>query len=162
MNKPRHIRFLSFAASILLIFTAILNVCNILHTEVLAPYLISNWDSFDAQFFEDGSRIIYPPMIGSVLTFLPMAGFGIFHSCRKSPSSKSIWIFICLWILALALKWLFEADFFWYDCTDTSLHFLVLEKVSNLLMIVNAAAGLMLLYSSFCERKLIKQHPQEK
>ncbi len=162
MIKPRYIRFLSLAASILLILTAILNICNILHTEVLAPYLIPNWDSFDAAIFEDGSRIVYPPVIGSVLTFLPMAGYGIFHSCRKSLSSKSFWIFIILFVLAFALKWLFEEDFCWYDCTDTSLHFLVLEKVSNMLLLVNAAAGLMFLYGSFCERKLRKQHPQEK
>lgn len=162
MQKPKYIRILSLTASILLILTAILNVCNILHTEILAPYLIKKWSSFYAGWFENGSRIVCPSVIGSVLTFLPMAGYGIFHSCRKSLSSKSFWIFIILFVLAFALKWLFEEDFCWYDCTDTSLHFLVLEKVSNVLMIVNAAAGLMFLYGSFCERKLIKQHPQEK
>ncbi len=162
MQKPIYIRIFSLTASILLILTVVLNICNILHPEVFAPYLIENWSTWDAAFFANGSRIAVPIVIASVLTFLPTAGYGIFHACRKQLSSRSFWIFLILLALGSIAKWLCEEDFCWYRCTDTFLQFAVHQKLTDVLMLVNAAAGVMLLYGSFRERSLQKNTSSNK
>ncbi len=140
MKKIAYTRYFLCIAAVLIFAAAVLNLFNILHPEIMAPYLINNWTVWQ-EFFEKPVAV-NEATIGSVCTFVPLGVFCLCHAFKKDRSRKSILHCLALGIVlgmtGILTKAMFVEDIYnYYHCSETCLQLSVIDEVSSRLMILN-------------------------
>ena len=140
MKRITYTRYFLCIAAVLIFAAAALNLFNILHPEMMAPYLINNWTVWQ-EFFEKAVAV-NESTIGSVCTFVPLGIFCLCHTFQKEYTRKSalrcLILGIILSVVGLLMRAMFAEDIYnYYHCSETCLQLSIIDKVSSKLMILN-------------------------